>query len=258
MPASAVIQGVELNVADVKFDFLPGFLSDFGGSANVSFITFDSPDIRMADGSFRKLPQLLYSSKTIENFSLLYSHGPFSGEVAYNFTGKMPISFDTNKQGQRPVVGRHQHRRCAGEISGHRLSVVPRAGQEPVRLAAAESRGPDPAAQLLDAGKRPRLLCRRRGDVLRMKFLIAAAVLATAAAIPADAPRRISFSCSPSTVSTGAICATAISWGFPSPISAIFSRRARWPTASSACGRPSPGPRTPRSSPARVPISTAS
>ena len=55
---SAVIQGVELNVADVKFDFLPGFLSDFGGSANVSFIAFDSPNIRMTNGSFRKLPQL--------------------------------------------------------------------------------------------------------------------------------------------------------------------------------------------------------
>ena len=95
---NAVIQGVELDVADVKFDFLPGFLADFGGSANVSFITFDAPDIRMADGSFRQLPQLLYSSRTIENFALLYSRGPYSGQIVYNYTSKMPISFDTNNK----------------------------------------------------------------------------------------------------------------------------------------------------------------
>ena len=95
---SAVIQGVELSLADAKFDFLPWFLADFGGSANVSFIDFDSPNILMSNGSFRKLPQLLYSSKTIENFTLLYSHGPFSGEVTYNFTGKMPISFNTSSK----------------------------------------------------------------------------------------------------------------------------------------------------------------
>jgi TonB-dependent receptor len=95
---SAVVQGVELSVADAKFDFLPWFLADFGGSANVSFIDFDSPNILMSNGSFRKLPQLLYSSKTIENFTLLYSHGPFSGEVTYNFTGKMPISFNTSSK----------------------------------------------------------------------------------------------------------------------------------------------------------------
>ena len=92
---SAVIQGVELNAADVKFDFLPDFLSDFGGAANVSFVTFDSPNLPMSGGVLRKLPQLLYSSKTVENFTLLYSHGPFSGEVTYNYTSKMPISFNT-------------------------------------------------------------------------------------------------------------------------------------------------------------------
>jgi TonB-dependent receptor len=95
---SAVVQGIELNAADVKFDFLPGFLSDFGGSANATFITFDSPNILMSNGSYRKLEQLLYSSKTIENFSLLYSHGPYSGEITYNYTGKMPISFNTSSK----------------------------------------------------------------------------------------------------------------------------------------------------------------
>ncbi len=92
---NAVIEGIELNAADVKFSFLPDVLADFGGSANVSFVNFDSPSILMTNGTMRKLPQLLYSSRTVANVSLLYSHGAFSGEVTYNYTGKMPISFNT-------------------------------------------------------------------------------------------------------------------------------------------------------------------
>jgi outer membrane receptor protein involved in Fe transport len=90
------VDGVEVGLSDVKFDFLPGFLSDFGGSMNSSWLSEDTPYIRMSDGSFRKLPQLLNSSKYVGNVSLLYSHEQFSGQIAYNYTSKMPISFDTN------------------------------------------------------------------------------------------------------------------------------------------------------------------
>lgn len=94
----AQVQGIELNLSDVKFNFLPGFLSDFGASGNLSFTDFDAPFIRMSDGSFRKLPQLIASSKTVANASLLYSHDQWSGQLAYNYTSKMPISFDTNNE----------------------------------------------------------------------------------------------------------------------------------------------------------------
>ena len=92
----ARVQGLEIGLSDVKFAFLPGFLSDFGGSANVSFVNMNTPQIRMSDGSFRNLPQLLESSKFVTNVTLLYSHDAFSGELAYNYTSKMPLSFDTN------------------------------------------------------------------------------------------------------------------------------------------------------------------
>jgi len=99
---SATVQGVEIGLSDMKFDFLPDFLpdflSDFGGIANVSFVSMDTPHIRMSDGSLRKLPQLMESSKFVGNVALLYSHDEWSGEVAYNYTSKMPISFDTNNQ----------------------------------------------------------------------------------------------------------------------------------------------------------------
>jgi TonB-dependent receptor len=93
---SASVQGLELGMSDTKFDFLPGFLSDFGAIANVSFVSIDAPHIRMSDGTLRRLPQLMEASKFVGNLALLYGHEDWSGEVAYNYTSKMPISFDTN------------------------------------------------------------------------------------------------------------------------------------------------------------------
>jgi TonB-dependent receptor len=92
----AEVDGVEAALSDVKFDFLPDFLSDFGGLMNASWLSEDTPYLRMSDGSYRKLPALLSSSKFVGNVSLLYNHEAFSGQVAYNYTSKMPISFDTN------------------------------------------------------------------------------------------------------------------------------------------------------------------
>jgi len=93
---SASVQGLEIGLSDTKFDFLPGFLSDFGAIANASFVSIDAPHIRMSDGSLRRLPQLMEASKFVGNLALLYSHDDWSGEIAYNYTSKMPISFDTN------------------------------------------------------------------------------------------------------------------------------------------------------------------
>ncbi len=56
---SSSVQGVEIGLTDVKFDFLPDFLSDFGGILNGSMISENTPHIRMTDGSLRKLPQLM-------------------------------------------------------------------------------------------------------------------------------------------------------------------------------------------------------
>ncbi len=90
------VQGVELNLVDSRFSFLPGFLSGFGARGNVALMNYDAPFIRMSDGSFRHLPQLIYSVHEVANVGLFYSYERFIGEVAYNHTGKQPISFDTN------------------------------------------------------------------------------------------------------------------------------------------------------------------
>jgi TonB-dependent receptor len=93
---SAHVQGIEFGFSDVHLGFLPGLLSNLGVNTNVAFVDMDAPHIRMSNGTLRQLPQLLESSRFTGNASLLYSDDVWSGEIAYNYTSKMPISFDTN------------------------------------------------------------------------------------------------------------------------------------------------------------------
>ena len=93
---SAKVDGVEFGIVKSRMEFLPGPLKGFGFSANATLISMTAPSIQMSDKvTYRRLPQLLESSKDIENVSLFYNAGPWGGEIAYNHTGKMPISFDT-------------------------------------------------------------------------------------------------------------------------------------------------------------------
>ncbi len=93
---NARVRGVELNVVDSSFTFLPGPLAGLGFRVNGALMNFDSPSIRMSDGTLRKLPQLTASSRAVANAAMLYNYGRFNAEVSYNFTSKQPISFDTN------------------------------------------------------------------------------------------------------------------------------------------------------------------
>lgn len=94
----ARVNGLELSLVDERFSFLPGPLRYLGASANATLLNMDAPMIRMSDGSYQKLPQLLNSAKSVANASLFYNYENFFGEVAYNHTGKMPISFDTTNR----------------------------------------------------------------------------------------------------------------------------------------------------------------
>ena len=50
----------------------------------------------MSNGTLRHLPQLIASSRSVANAALLYNYDIFGAELSYNYTGKQPISFDTN------------------------------------------------------------------------------------------------------------------------------------------------------------------
>jgi TonB-dependent receptor len=95
---NARIRGVEANLVYSSFRFLPGPLKGLGARLNVALMNFDAPEIRMSDGSFRHLPQLIASSKEVANAAIFYNWRNFTAEVAYNHTSKQPISFDTNNQ----------------------------------------------------------------------------------------------------------------------------------------------------------------
>jgi TonB-dependent receptor len=90
------VKGIEFNVVESAFTFLPGPLAGLGIRANAAFMNFNAPYIRMSDGTMRHLPQLTASSRTVANAALLYNFDRISAEVSYNFTSKQPISFDTN------------------------------------------------------------------------------------------------------------------------------------------------------------------
>ncbi len=92
---SARIRGLELGLNYARLDFLPGMLANFGTSLNLTLIDQRAPSIQMSDRvTFRQLPQLLESSNVIANAQLFYRYQRFSGQVAYNHTGKFPINFD--------------------------------------------------------------------------------------------------------------------------------------------------------------------
>jgi TonB-dependent receptor len=90
------VSGVEFDVVDSSFSFLPGPLKGLGMRGNVALMDMDAPDIRMSNGTMRHLPQLIASSRAVANAALFYNYGPVHAEISYTYTGKQPISFDTN------------------------------------------------------------------------------------------------------------------------------------------------------------------
>jgi TonB-dependent receptor len=92
---TADAQGLELGLVMPSFSFVHGPLGWFGLVANTTFADYNASDIRMSDGTFRHLPGLISSAKTLANVSLLFNHDAWDGRLAYNHTGKMPYSFST-------------------------------------------------------------------------------------------------------------------------------------------------------------------
>ncbi|WP_375575055.1 TonB-dependent receptor [Paracidovorax oryzae] len=97
---SADVSGLELGVTDVRFDFLPAPFNAFGMAANYTVMAQSPASVRMANGSSRDMPALQDSPKRIANLSLLWGQGDWSGQVAYNYTGKTLISLSNTNAAQ--------------------------------------------------------------------------------------------------------------------------------------------------------------
>lgn len=93
---AARIDGFEIGFVDTRFDFLPGPLANFGLQTNLTILSMDASQIQMADGTLRKLPNLLESPKSTFNATLLFNLKKFSAQVSYKRTGKMMVAIDTD------------------------------------------------------------------------------------------------------------------------------------------------------------------
>ena len=97
---TAEINGLELSVTDVHFDFLPAPFNAFGMAANYTLMDQSPASVRMANGSSRAMPGLQDSPKKIANLSLLWTQSQWSGQLAVNYTGKTLIGLSSTNAAQ--------------------------------------------------------------------------------------------------------------------------------------------------------------
>ena len=100
--AGASIQGLEFTVSYDKFDFLPGFLSDFGVIANVTYLDSEF-EIETADGIQVK-DQLVQAPKWQVNLGLLYESGPVEAKVTYAYQDAKRLTVSSSN----PVFDRYE------------------------------------------------------------------------------------------------------------------------------------------------------
>lgn len=99
---SAKVQGIEFTVNYDKFDFLPGFLSDFGALVNVTYL--DSEFEIETDEGIRDINQLLSAPNWQVNAGLLYESGPIEAKVTYAYQDARRLTVDSGN----PVFDRYE------------------------------------------------------------------------------------------------------------------------------------------------------
>lgn len=82
---TTTVDGIEFNLVKY-FDFLPGFLSNFGVNANGIFSKAKFP-IQLRDGTRQVLPVLPNQARRVINLALFYETEKFHARVAWNHTG---------------------------------------------------------------------------------------------------------------------------------------------------------------------------
>lgn len=87
------VTGVELNFIKSKFDFLPGFLSDFGLSSNYTFVVGER---LLNDG--RRLATINNMPRNSINAQLFYQSDKFDSRLAWNSIGEVLSSVRTGQE----------------------------------------------------------------------------------------------------------------------------------------------------------------
>tara|TARA_B100000678_G_scaffold276205_1_gene268810 strand:+ start:4288 stop:6813 length:2526 start_codon:yes stop_codon:yes gene_type:complete len=88
------VTGFEANVVLNRFDFLPGFLSNFGASANITLL---DGSITIRDNNTRRqLDQLPGQAKFLANAALFYEQGPVRVRLTYAHVGPFKSSVNAS------------------------------------------------------------------------------------------------------------------------------------------------------------------
>ncbi len=96
----AEVSGLELGMIQPRFTSLPAPFDQFGATFNLMLLSMHPSTITMGDGSRRQMPSLMESPKSVANLSLLWGGGPFSAQLAYNWTNKTLITLSTTNAAQ--------------------------------------------------------------------------------------------------------------------------------------------------------------
>lgn len=98
----AKVQGLEFSLSYDKFDFLPGFLSDFGLVANVTYL--DSEFEIEANDEIRVVDQLISAPNWQVNLGLLYESGPVEAKLTYAYQDAKRLTVDSGN----PALDRYE------------------------------------------------------------------------------------------------------------------------------------------------------
>ncbi|WP_439532432.1 TonB-dependent receptor [Polymorphobacter sp.] len=91
---SAKVTGFEANVILNRLDFLPGFLSNFGVSGNMTFL--DGRIVIRDQTTRRPLDQLPGQAEFLANAAVFYEQGPVRARVSYSHVGALLSSVNAS------------------------------------------------------------------------------------------------------------------------------------------------------------------
>jgi iron complex outermembrane recepter protein len=91
---SASISGLELAWIQNRLDMLPGFLSNFGFSANATFLDGEVDLIRPNGLGTVTTDVLTGQADFLANFALFYEQGPFRARATYAYVGETPTAIN--------------------------------------------------------------------------------------------------------------------------------------------------------------------
>jgi len=105
--AEAEVSGLELNFIRNNLDFLPGILSDFGVSANATWLNAET-SVLGSNGVSRDIDFLPGQSDFLGNAAIFYERDGFRGRISYAYVDDAYTSVGVTPATDRVLKASHQ------------------------------------------------------------------------------------------------------------------------------------------------------